>query len=328
MKFTKAGSKKKLVNALMSAFRDKQALDMLTQLELEIPLNTIDQAARTYQESVLSLVNWAESHNKVVELVIAASRENPGNPELQQFVFEHLKDLQVRDDLASEIKRVIDHYQFEMERPTPPQSTQSIEETSTQFPQLFNSAPIMTSISAKPIKVFISYSHDSQEHKARVLALSVRLRKDGVDANIDQYEESPSEGWPRWMMNQVEEADYVLVICTETYDRRFRGKEERGRGKGGTWEGAIITQELYDDQGRNEKFIPVTLTSADSDHIPQPLKSATYYRPYQDEGYELLYRRLTNQPDTPRPELGTLKTLPPRERKQSFPDEEQIGKKF
>ncbi|MEB3189174.1 MAG: effector-associated domain EAD1-containing protein [Snowella sp.] len=93
MKFTKAGSKKKLVTALMSAYRDEKALDMLTQLELDIPLNTIAQAARTYQESVFNLVNWAESHNKVVELVIAASRENPGNSELQQFVFDNLKDL-------------------------------------------------------------------------------------------------------------------------------------------------------------------------------------------------------------------------------------------
>ena len=37
-------------------------------------------------------------------------------------------------------------------------------------------------------KVFISYSHDSQEHKDRVLSLADRLRSDGIDCNIDQYE--------------------------------------------------------------------------------------------------------------------------------------------
>ena len=48
------------------------------------------------------------------------------------------------------------------------------------------------------------------------------------------------------MMNQVDAADYVLVVCTETYYHRFRGKEKPGIGKGVVWEGAIITNELYD----------------------------------------------------------------------------------
>jgi hypothetical protein len=34
--------------------------------------------------------------------------------------------------------------------------------------------------------VFISYSHDSTEHSDRVLALSDRLRAEGVDAMIDR----------------------------------------------------------------------------------------------------------------------------------------------
>jgi len=45
--------------------------------------------------------------------------------------------------------------------------------------------------------VFISYSHDSREHMDRVLELSNRLRADGIDCHIDQYEMSLPEGWPR-----------------------------------------------------------------------------------------------------------------------------------
>jgi hypothetical protein len=37
-------------------------------------------------------------------------------------------------------------------------------------------------------KVFISYSHDSQEHKKWGLDLATRLRNNGVDAIIDQWE--------------------------------------------------------------------------------------------------------------------------------------------
>lgn len=50
-----------------------------------------------------------------------------------------------------------------------------------------------------PPKVLISYSHDSPEHADCVRELSDRLRADGIDCILDQYEVSPPEGWPLWM---------------------------------------------------------------------------------------------------------------------------------
>jgi TIR domain-containing protein len=79
---------------------------------------------------------------------------------------------------------------------------------------------------------FISYSHDSTEHADRVLELSNRLRADGIDCTIDQYEVSPAEGWPKWMDRQIAKSDFVLVVCTETYYRRVTGEEEKGKGLG------------------------------------------------------------------------------------------------
>ena len=67
--------------------------------------------------------------------------------------------------------------------------------------------------------VFISYSHDSPEHADRVLALSDRLIADGIDCTLDQYETTPPEGWPRWMDRHIRQADFVLMICTDTYCR-------------------------------------------------------------------------------------------------------------
>jgi len=43
-------------------------------------------------------------------------------------------------------------------------------------------------------RVLISYSRDSALHKERVLDLANRLRVDGADCHIDQYEKSPREG--------------------------------------------------------------------------------------------------------------------------------------
>jgi len=67
-----------------------------------------------------------------------------------------------------------------------------------------------------PPKVFISYSHDSPAHAAKVLALSNRLRGNGIDAVVDQYEPFPPRGWIEWMKHQVRDAQFILVVCTET----------------------------------------------------------------------------------------------------------------
>ena len=112
----------------------------------------------------------------------------------------------------------------------------------------------------KKPNVFISYSHDSEEHKERVLRLSDQLCDDGIDCALDQYETSPAEGWPRWCERQVENSKFVLIICTETYLERFNGKAPSGKGKGVKFEGYIITQDLYDNDTRNTKFIPIVFS--------------------------------------------------------------------
>jgi formylglycine-generating enzyme required for sulfatase activity len=161
-------------------------------------------------------------------------------------------------------------------------------------------------------KVFISYSHDSAEHRDRVLALSDRLRKDGVDCVIDRYETSPPEGWPRWMRRQIHESHFTLVVCTATYERRFNNDEEIGVGLGVKFEGAVMTQTLYQREMRNERFIPVVFSAEDARHRPDLLHGATFYRVDTPEGYENLYRHLTNQPEVVKPPLGTTRPLPPR----------------
>lgn len=67
-------------------------------------------------------------------------------------------------------------------------------------------------------RIFISYSHDSDLHREFVLQLANQLRADGLDCQIDQYINGfPAEGWQRWMENQIEQADFVLLVCTANY---------------------------------------------------------------------------------------------------------------
>ena len=69
----------------------------------------------------------------------------------------------------------------------------------------------MAGLDRRPPRVFISYSHDSARHVDRVLVLSDRLRSDGIDATVDQYEPFPREGWIAWMRRQLRDADRVLA---------------------------------------------------------------------------------------------------------------------
>ncbi len=179
-----------------------------------------------------------------------------------------------------------------------------------------------------PPKVFISYSHDSDDHQERLFELSEKLRSEGIDCNIDQYEMAPPDGWPRWMRNQIKSADFVIVVCTETYERRYEGAETLGMGAGVKWEGAIITQQLYEAEGQNEKFIPVVFYPADLKHIPLEMRGGTWYRLDNETGYELLYRQLTGQPQIIKGVLGKLRKLQPAGRKQNFSagDDESLQK--
>jgi hypothetical protein len=162
------------------------------------------------------------------------------------------------------------------------------------------------------IKVFVSYSHDSEEHRERVLSLSERLRDDGIETILDRYVQrgSPPEGWPRWMLNGLDAATQVLCVCTGTYYRRFRGHEQPGKGKGVDWEGAVITQELYDTRQVSSKFIPVLFDPTDELHIPEPLRPQTYYVLNNEASYQALYDALLNQSSVQPGTIGALKSKP------------------
>ena len=163
---------------------------------------------------------------------------------------------------------------------------------------------------ADRIKVWISYSQDDEAHSERVRALSERLRGDGIDCWIDQYEQAPPEGWRRWMDQQIERADFVLMVCTETYHRRSRREEEPGRGLGATYEASQLLDLLYEAGMRNRRTIPILFEDASKEDIPQPLRQYTRFR--LDAGYEDLLRLFTKQPSIVAPPLGEVPHLAPK----------------
>lgn len=154
------------------------------------------------------------------------------------------------------------------------------------------------------MKVFISYSHDSDEHRQRVLELANQLRHDGIDASIDRYVPAPDEGWQRWTQKSIEQADFVLVVCTTEYCARFEGRQE-GSGHGANFEGLFISQIIYGASTKNDKFIALLPANEPELSIPGVLRPYRFYR-YPAE-YEELYGRLTGQPEIIPPPLGRVR---------------------
>ena len=162
-----------------------------------------------------------------------------------------------------------------------------------------------------PPRVFLSYSHESKSHADRVLRLANELRANGVDAWLDQYELAPAMGWPRWMQQQIDAADFVLVVASPTYKKRFEGKDSPGTGRGVSWEGLILNQALYEASGSNKKIIPVIFDGDDPEaSIPAPLRPFMFARLPED--FEVLLRQIYRKPAVVAPAIGRVPELPPR----------------
>ncbi len=114
----------------------------------------------------------------------------------------------------------------------------------------------------EPPKVFASYSHDSNEHKEWVLKLSYKLRENGVDVVLDQWDLGAGDDITLFMENGVRDSDQVLVICTYAYVRKANA------GEGGVgYERLIVTAQFAQDLG-TKKFIPIIRQSSNEEQTP------------------------------------------------------------
>jgi hypothetical protein len=89
---------KALRETLIAAFPDEGDLEEMVLDELDERLNTIAQE-KNYRATVRKFVEWAEAQGKLREVVIGASRVNPGNPELRTFISEAFETLLNAPDL-------------------------------------------------------------------------------------------------------------------------------------------------------------------------------------------------------------------------------------
>jgi TIR domain len=154
--------------------------------------------------------------------------------------------------------------------------------------------------------VFISYSHDSQEHKLWVLNLATRLRNNGVDAMLDQWDLGPGGDLPHFMEQSISRSSRVLMICTE----RYVDKANAGTGGVG-YEKMIMTSDLVARIGSN-KVIPIVRQSG-LPRLPIFVSSKLYIdlstADKFETGFDQVLRELLNAPLFQKPPLGVAPTL-------------------
>lgn len=157
-------------------------------------------------------------------------------------------------------------------------------------------------------KVFISYSHDSLDHKKWVLELATRLRNNGVDAIIDQWELRPGDDLPHFMETHLASADYVVMICTDKYVQKANA------GAGGVgYEKMIVTADLLTNIDSN-KIVPV-IRQFGTCNVPTFLRTKLFVNLSNDDefNFDELVRTFHGAPLYKKPDIGNNPFTPVNE---------------
>ena len=167
-------------------------------------------------------------------------------------------------------------------------------------------------------KVFISYSHDSPKHKRWVSELGAKIRHNGIDAILDQWDLGPGDDITLFMESGLRDSDRVLVICTDTYVSKANA------GEGGVgYERMIVTAHLIRNLGTN-KFIPVIRQASGEEKTPTFLATRMYIDLRDESQFETEFEKLLHElhqvPIIQKPPLGKnpFATLPPGQKVLSF----------
>lgn len=150
--------------------------------------------------------------------------------------------------------------------------------------------------------VFISYSHDSDEHKNWVLQLATRLRSNGVDVILDRWNLKFGSDVASFMERGLSSSVRIVCVCSETYVR----KANEGKGGAG-YEKQIMTAEYINDQNTNW-VIPLIRNNSGEKKTPTFLAGRLYIsfeEPLLYESkYEELLRDILDEPLLPIPPIG------------------------
>lgn len=146
----------------------------------------------------------------------------------------------------------------------------------------------MTIVSTAP-RIFMSYSHDDDEHRDWVLQLAYRLRANGVDVCLDRWDVTLGGNLAHFMERAADDEYRVIAVVSETYSRKCNDRE----GGAGV-EAQMLSARLYAELS-SDAVIPVIrnnpaaqLPAFLSGRLWQDFRDAAT----QDAAYERLLRKI------------------------------------
>lgn len=152
------------------------------------------------------------------------------------------------------------------------------------------------------VKVFFSYSHDSEEHNAWVQSRANDLIKRGFEVILDQFDLQFGRDIDKFVESSIESADFVLLICTPAYAAKANGRSlTHGVGR----ETIVINVHL--SQGVRDKFIAVLKSGTKENAIPTYLGRTLYVDQRDDKAdqrWEALCQHMQVQGEAD--QIGTL----------------------
>ena len=128
----------------------------------------------------------------------------------------------------------------------------------------------------KVSKVFVAYSHDSDEHKNWVANFSRELRSYGINVVLDQWDLEYGDDVTLFIESNIRDAKKVLIICTDKYI------EKTNTPQGGAgYERMIVSRELIQNASSN-KFIPIIRQSSGQTLTPD-FMGVRFYADFRDD---------------------------------------------
>lgn len=150
-------------------------------------------------------------------------------------------------------------------------------------------------------KVFMSYSHDSEEHSKWVKELSINLRHHGVDVILDQWDLEIGNDLRFFMEEGLNETKYVICVCSDQYVKKAN------EGKGGVgYETTIISSDLLKDV-KIDYILPIVKNNQSDMKTPRFLYNKLYLDFDQGEyfdNYFKLLSKINNRREKEKPPLG------------------------
>ncbi|HEX6356029.1 SEFIR domain-containing protein [Actinophytocola sp.] len=165
-------------------------------------------------------------------------------------------------------------------------------------------------------KVFVSYAHESDEHKAQVLAFATFLRKAGIEAVLDLWSTDARQDWYSWAIREMTDAEFVLVVASERYRATGDGSGPNTENRGVQSEAALLRELIYTDRATwLPKVLPVLLPGHTTGHIPLFLQpnTASHFpvTTFDTTGAEQLLRVILRQPGYIAPDVTAEQLLLP-----------------